>query len=127
MTSERRGKFRGRTISEWISLVPGELSRDAVNLTQILSAGQIEFELSESELVDYIRRNIIALLDAGAIPVGGGKGTGYEWVAKYHYGTTKDEIASAIVAEWHANKEDEMYSWGLWFARPRPGRPYVKL
>ncbi len=127
MTQEPRHKRHGDTISEWIALVPGELTIDAVNLPQILSAGQYGFELEGADLVDFIRRNIIALLDAGAIPVDGGAGTDYEWVAKHNYGSTKDEIADGVVAEWLASDGDEMYPWSVWFARPRSNPMYIKM
>ena len=127
MTSEPRDNTYGRTMSEWISLVPGELPRDAVSFRQILSGGEFYFDLTGAALIDFITRSISGLLDVGAVPVKGGKGTGYEWVKKSDYGSAKDEISNSIISEWQANKEDEMYPWSLWFARPRPGRPYVKL
>ena len=127
MTSEPRDNTYGRTMSEWISLIPGELPRDAVSFRQILSGGELYFELTGAALVDFIRRAISGLLDAGAVPVKGGKGTGYEWVIKSNYGSGRDEIIDSIISEWQANKEDEMYPWGLWFARPLPGKKYVKL
>ena len=127
MTEERRDNVYGRTISEWIALVPGELPRDAVGLWQILAAGQHSFELVGAELIDYVRRNVAVLLDAGAIPVAGGRGTNYDWVAKTNYGSRRDEIIDAVIKEWQATTGDEMYPWSLWFALPRDNAAYIKM
>ena len=119
MTQQPRHKIYGRTMSDWISLVPGELPQDAVGLWQILAAGQDGFDLSGADLSDYVRRNIVVLLDHGAIPVKGGKGTAFDWIALHKYGKDKDTVVSAIVSEWEASQTEEMYSFSIWFALPR--------
>jgi hypothetical protein len=117
----------GTSIDDWIAMVPKELSQDAVSLVQILSAGQLGFELKGVALNEYIARNIRALLNAGAIPVIGSKNSDYAWVAQKKYGTQPDEIITAILTEWQASNGDEMYPWGVWFARPIPNSNYVKM
>ena len=96
-------------------------------IADAIGAGQFEFELTGPELVQYVRQNLVALVEAGAIPVVGGKGTGYEWIANYNYGLTKHEIVAAIVAEWLASNGDEMYPWTVWFALARDNPGYIKM
>lgn len=119
MTQERTHKVYGRTISEWIKLVPGELTQDAVGLWQILAAGQEGFELEGAELSDYIRRNIFALIDHGAIPVTGGKGTGFDWIATYEFGEARDQVAEGVIAKWLVSQDDDFFPFEVWFALPR--------
>ena len=129
MTDDPRHKLYGTPLSEWIALIPGELPRDAVGLFQIVPAGRDGFGLKGAALTDFVRRGIHALLDAGAVPVRGGKGTGYEWLAQKQYGTAKEEITEAIIREWLALPDDPLVLCGdgVWFARPEPGTKYVKL
>jgi hypothetical protein len=127
MTSIVRHKDYGKTIDEWIAEVPKELPYDAVNLVQILSAGQMGFELKAGDLIDFVHRCIGALLDAGAVPVSGGGSTSFVWVAEKKYGTHRAEILTAILAEWQMSNGDEMYPWGVWFARPISGTNYVRV
>jgi hypothetical protein len=127
MTEEAQEDVSEQAISEWIALVPDELPDDAVGLWQILAAGQNRFQLEGADLVKYVRRNILVLLEAGAIPVDGGNGTGYDWVAKYGYGDTRDAIVHGVVAEWLASQNDQMYPWSVWFALPRASPSYIKM
>ena len=117
MNLERRGIFYGRTIAEWSSLLPGELDRDAVNLCQIVSAGQVEYELDDEELAEFVRHSLASLLDAGAVPVEGSN----NWAIKQEYGSSKQAIVDGILAEWQAAKGDEAYLWTVWLARPKHG------
>lgn len=105
-------------MTEWISLVPGELPRDAVGLWQVLAAGEHGFDLRDAGLSEYVRRNIVALLQHGAVPVKGGKGTAFDWIALHQYGTQKEEIVGSIIEEWELHKNDEMYPFSIWFALP---------
>lgn len=130
MTHEVRDKFYGQTISEVVSLIPGELSIDAVGLWQIVPKGRDGFNLTGDALVDFVRKCIQALLDAGAVPVRGGQDTGYEWVAEKQYGTDNDEVTENVIQEWLAMPDDPqaLCGDGVWFARPDPAFPkYVKL
>lgn len=130
MIVEPRNKYYGETMSEAISLVSGELPIDAVGMWQIVPKGRDGFDLTGDALVDFIRKCIHALLAAGAVPVRGGKGTGYEWVAQTQYGTTKEEITENVIREWQAMPDDPLVLCGdgVWFARPDPAFPkYVKL
>ncbi len=128
MNKEPLHKRYGTPLSEWIELIPNELPRDAVGIYQIVPAGRDGFGLTGDHLVDFVRRSIHGLLDAGAVPVRGGKGTGYGWVWQRQYGTSKDEITEALIAEWQAMLDDPLVlcGEGIWFALPKPGVKYVK-
>src|SRR4051812_2005334 len=99
MTQELRHTAYGRTMSEWIALTPGELTRDAVGLWQIVPEGRGGFGLQGADLVEFVRRSLHALLERGAKPVVGGRGTGYNWIVQPQYGSSNDEIAEAVIAE----------------------------
>jgi len=119
----------GITIDEYIASFVGELHRDAVGLWQIVPAGRNEYNLSGSSLVDFIRHSIHALLDAGAIPVRGGPGSGYDWIAQKQYGAEKNAMTEEIIAEWLTMPDDPFVQvGGVWFARPNPKFPrFIKI
>ena len=128
MTNEPVDKLYGTPMSVVIARVPNELPRDAVGLWQIVPAGMLRFDLSGVALIDYVRRNIDALLDAGAVPVVAGTGTSYEWVRRIDLGSTRQQIADGVIAEWQRIGNDPGDLAGsIWFARPRPGQMYVKM
>ena len=118
MSNESRDNVYGRTMSEWISLIPGDLPNDAVSLWHISADGTSYFDLAGAELADYLRRSILALLEAGAIPVKTGKGTPYDWIAEQRFGVDKMTIVTAILREWKSSKKDEEYLFSVWFALP---------
>ena len=128
MTSEPVDNVYGMTMTEWISLVPNELAQDAVGLWQIVPAGILRFGLSGGELEDYVRRNIEALLNAGAVPVVGSIKSDYEWIRQTQLGISREEIVAAVIAEWHrvGNDPGEL-AGSIWFARPVLGKMYVKM
>jgi hypothetical protein len=128
MSNEPVDKIYGTSMSEHIALVPGELPRDAVGLWQIVPAGVVRFGLSGQDLTDYVRRNIFALVDAGAVPVKAAVGSGYEWDRMYQFGNTRELIAAAVIAEWQRIGNDPGDLAGsIWFALPRTGQKYVKM
>jgi hypothetical protein len=129
MKGEPRHKLYGRPMSEWIALVPGELDVDAVGLWQIVPAGVDGFGLQGEELIEYVRRNIRALLQAGAVPVRHEPGSTFEWTHQKQYGSEREEIIEAIIREWLVLGNDPMILAGeVWFARPDPKSPnYVKM
>lgn len=127
MTNEIRHKDHGDTVSEWIALIPGDLHNDAVGLWTIVPHGRDGFGLRGSALSDFVRRGILALLDAGAVPVRHKRGSGYDWSPQKQYGTGREEIADAVIAEWLAMPDDPLILCGnsVWFARPVPGSRHV--
>jgi len=114
MTHELRHKRYGHTVEEWIALVPNELEYAEVSLWHIAIAGIEGFGLSGEALTDYMRRNVIALLDAGGVPARHVANAihGRGWLPA-DYGSTPDEIADAIVAEWLG--QGAQPNWHHWF------------
>lgn len=127
MTKDIRHKHYGHTIEQEISWFPGELPIDAVGLWQIVPSGRDSFGLEGADLDDFIRRAILALLAEGAVPVRHVPGSAFEWDQQLQYGQAADEIADAIVREWHNMPDDPLALVGeVWFALARPGHKYVK-
>ncbi|MCB8876554.1 hypothetical protein [Acidisoma silvae] len=106
------------TLTEWINLVPGELPIDAVGLWQIIPTLQHDFGLEGEKLTEAVKRTIITLIQHGAKPVRGGRGTGRDWIEQPHYGSTPEEIARKIIIEWSGWSFAEPALGGLWFALP---------
>jgi hypothetical protein len=63
MRSGLRHKIYETPVEEWIAAVPNELPIDAVGLWQIVPAGRDGFELSGLELIEFVRLNLLALLE----------------------------------------------------------------
>jgi hypothetical protein len=116
MKKNLRHKFYGDTVEEWIEKVPGELAVDAVGLWQIVSTGREGFGLSAGELVDYVRRNLLALSAKGAKPVQGALDNVHIWTL-VDYGDTAEEMADAIINEWLNSGRDPDVG-DVWFALP---------
>ena len=130
MSEELRHKKTGEPLSLVVSQYPGELDIDAVGIWQIVPGGRTDFDLSGDALDDYVRRAILALLEAGAVPVRHIAGSNYEWVYQPQYGDLPSEIAANVIAEWHSLPDDPLIliSKCPWFARPDPAYPkYVKM
>lgn len=130
MIIEPRHKDTGETISEVIALIPNELKYDVVGVWHIVPDGETGFGLSGSDLANFLKRAILALLEAGAVPVRHFAGSDYEWVRQNQYGTTPENIADAIVKEWEpvSNDSRSMIEHCPWFARPDPNHPnFVKM
>ena len=80
--------------------------------------------------VSDLRQIIMAMLEAGAVPVRHIPGSGYEWVHQKQYGSSPEEIANAIVKEWEPvpNTSQDMIEHCPWFALPDPAFPkYLKM
>jgi len=114
-------KRLGYSVEESITGHINELKDDAVGLWQIVPKGHDGFSLEGEELVDFIRRHIVALLKAGAKPVYSvysGLDSEYLWTLTSKYGETTEEITEAIISEWKEKgcKDPEFDS--IWFALP---------
>lgn len=130
MIENARHKDTGAPIGEEIAKIPNELSHDAVGLWHIEPTGRVSFGLKDDALVEFVRLTLRGLLDAGAVPVKGAPGSGYEWIRQRQYGTSRDEIVEAVIKEWLSLPQDSMVLAGeaAWFARPDPDFPqYVKM
>jgi hypothetical protein len=116
MKKPTRHKFFGTTIEEDLAQRPVELAIDAVGLWQIVKFGREGFEFSGSDLVDYVRRHILNLLEKGAKPVRGAEDGVHYWRV-IDYGSSPDKITGAIIGEWLASGEDPNFG-DVWFALP---------
>jgi len=116
MTEEPRHKYFGDTLSDYIVQVANELPIDAVGLWQIVPRGRRGFGFEGEQLTDFVRRCIAELLSRGAVPVTGGGGTPYHWIAQKQYGSKPEDIIENVVAEWLAKGAKNENPGGLWFA-----------
>ncbi len=112
MRTERLHNEYGTTVTEWISCVPGELDQDGVFLMQPVVAGAEGFELRGNELDDFVKRCIVALLEAGAYAAKAGS---HEACSEYTGSYAK--VAADIVADWRSGKVKADWD-GLWFVTP---------
>lgn len=115
MNKEPVDKYFGIPISEWIDRTPNELSVDAVGLWQIIPVGKDSFDLDGEELVDFVRRSIVALMLRGAVPVIPAPPENGYWIKQLQYGENADDVANHIIAEWHESAADPDEN-GVWFA-----------
>jgi hypothetical protein len=113
----KRDRFYGDTIDEWIAKTPAELSRDAVGLWEIVSFGREGFDLSGQELIDFVRRSLLALFDKGAKPVTGAADNVHIWTPLSDYGDDPAEMSGTIIEEWQRSGQDPDFG-GIWFALP---------
>ncbi|MDR1098972.1 MAG: hypothetical protein LBL28_00675 [Treponema sp.] len=105
-----------------------ELDDDAVGLWQIIRR-QNRFGLSEDDSKKFMREAIISLMQNGAVPVVSGE-QGYDWKETGVFGESAENIADNISAKWSKNIKTKGTIFnldGVWFARPAPGKKYVKL
>lgn len=116
MIEEPRHKYYGHSLSDYILIVADELPVDAVGMWQIVPGGRRGFGLEGEALTDYVRRCIAELLSRGAIPVIGGGGTPYHWIAQKQYGSKAEDIIENVVREWLGNGAKDEDPGGLWFA-----------
>ncbi|MBB4184530.1 hypothetical protein GGE07_001156 [Sinorhizobium terangae] len=114
MTNEPRNKYFDTPLSEWIDRVPSELHADAVGLWQIIGSGNDGFELQGQQLEDFVRRCIVSLLKAGAVPVRPSASLAIFW-EKQSYEGDIEEVASAILGEWQ-RAGTEPNEDGIWFS-----------
>jgi hypothetical protein len=122
-----RDKWGGRTVDEWIADRLRELDvtavgpNDPVGMWLIVPAGRYDFGLQGEVLVAFVRRTVLALLRAGAMPVTRDDAP-VGWRVLEEYGRNPDEIADAVIAEWLASGGGDPDD-KVWFARPDRIRP----
>ena len=105
----------GYTLAEYLEDLPLDTDGDGASLWSIVPAGR-GFGFAGAEHAEYVRLCVLRLLKSGAVPVRHSpKGEELLWKEQTQYGTTHDEIADAIVAEWLAAGGKDP-PWGyLWF------------
>jgi hypothetical protein len=108
----------GLTDADWIQRSINEARVDPVGLWALFQAGREGFGLEGSQLESFIRRLIVGLVSAGAVPVvGRGKGPWPQWRPMDRYGSAATEVADAIISEWRSTQTDPDID-GVWFAFP---------
>jgi hypothetical protein len=105
-------------VSEWVASVPSELEDDAVGLWQIIPVGRVDFGLEGNELVNYVRKALLAVFAQGAKPVEGATDGKHYWKLRENYGDEPERMAEAIIDEWLASGHDPDPG-GIWFALPK--------
>jgi hypothetical protein len=76
--------------------------------------------LEGAELSEFVRLCVLRLLESGAVPVRHGPNDAVlEWQEQTQYGTTREAIANAIVAEWLATGGGNPPWEYLWFVTRR--------
>jgi hypothetical protein len=85
---------------------------------KIVNDGREGFGLEGVALVDFIRRSIHALIEAGAKPVFSTDKPSH-WELQVQYGSNKHEVAKAVIQEWLHQGAPTPEVWtGLWFGLP---------
>lgn len=113
--SEERPKYKtGLTIDEYIQLHLNELDDDdiGVPLGAIVASARRQFGLEGAALIDFVRRAVALLVNAGARPRHEGMCSPWHREGELHWGTdTPAEIVDGIVGTWVAEGMPEL-QWG---------------
>lgn len=101
----------GFTIQQAIESRPYIAEDEFDTLAWIVYGGTNSFGLEGEELVEFARRCIHALLDAGAKPFVNASFQTPEFHPTGQWGTGRDEITENIIADWQAQGGGEL-EWG---------------
>lgn len=112
MISHLKSKRNGRSMNEFIE---GRLERadeEFDSLDTIIANAKDEFSPTHDQLVEIVRHCIHRLVDAGARPFTDDSiGSPPEFHPTDKWGTTRDEITEAIIADWQDHPIGEL-DWG---------------
>lgn len=104
----------GDTVAEYLEFLPYDLDMDGEGLWRIIPAGR-SFGFENGNLTEFVRLCVVRLLESGGVPVRHADDGVLEWREQTQYGSGKDQIADAIVAEWLATGGgNPEWEW-LWF------------
>ena len=107
------------TAADYIETRPHDIDGDGEGLWRIVPTGR-GFGFAGDELTEFVRLCVLSLLNAGAVPVRHGPDDAeLQWVEQTQYGTMRDEIADAIIAEWLASGGGDPPWEYLWFVTRR--------
>lgn len=110
----RRSRM-GFTVSEFLEGLLFEVDGDGEGLWSIVPSGR-GFGFEGSELAEFVRLSVMHMLEAGAVPALHRPLTERrEWQEQTQYGSTKGQIADAVVAEWLAKGGGDPPWDDLWF------------
>ncbi len=113
MTRDLIDKDFGIPMSEWISRIPNNLEYDIVGLWEIIPTGRERFDLAGDDLVDFVRRCFVGVLDHGG-KFKCGLNDHPNWKSIEDFSGTSAEIASRLVDAW-TRSETEPDWYELWF------------
>lgn len=115
MIDLNRRSHMGYTAAEFLRDLPYETDGDGEALWRIVPQGR-GFGFEGGELEEFVRKCVLRLLKSGAVPVRyNPKGVELRWKEQTQYGSSHDEIADAIVAEWLASGGGDPPWEYLWF------------
>lgn len=104
----------GDTAAEYIQGVTYELDGDGEGLWGIVPGGR-SFGFEGEDLQEFVRLCILRMLEVGGVPVRHATSGVLRWLEQTQYGTSPEEIAAGIIAEWRgAGGGDPDWDW-LWF------------
>jgi hypothetical protein len=113
---QRRGL--GDNAAEYIKFLPYDLDIDGVGFWGIVPAGR-SFMFEGAELAEFVRLCLWRMIDVGAVTVRHAESGTMRWLEQKQYGTERDQVAEAIIAEWQAaGGGDPPWEW-LWFVTRR--------
>jgi hypothetical protein len=119
MIDLKRKRPLGDTVADFIETLSYAIDGDGESLWHIVPAGD-SFGFTGADLSEFVRMCVSRLLEAGAVPVRHSpEGAKLRWTEQTQYGSTPDEIADAIVAEWlRSGGGDPTWEY-LWFVTRR--------
>ena len=119
MNMDKRYDGYGSTVTEYLTLVPGNMRDDLWGIWGIISAGKAAYEFAGQDLREFIYLNVKVLIEAGGVPIESAKSPWRYYEHATRYGKTPEEIARNVVAEWVEQGEPEIHGYeGIAFAMP---------
>jgi hypothetical protein len=119
MTTEPKSIYHGTPLSEAVENFTYDIQEDnGIGLWAIVPYGHYHFQLNGNDLIDFVRRTILALIAKGGRPVIASQ-TQPIWEETFQYGTKPEEIADNVIAQWISEGAPDRVEWGRWwFAYP---------
>ncbi|RJF94907.1 hypothetical protein D3874_03590 [Oleomonas cavernae] len=102
---------------EWFRATVNEAQSDPVGMWSMIRAGREGFALNGGELEDFVRRFVVEMITAGAVPIKGDKKAPFGWSPVPRYGGEPAKVADSLIGEWQESKSDPGLD-GIWFAFP---------
>jgi hypothetical protein len=104
----------GDTVAEFIETLPYEIDGDGEGFWGIVPRART-WGFKGGDLTEFVRLCVLRLLEAGAVPVRHAESGPLRWQEQTQYGTTNEDVADAIIAEWlESGGGDPPWEY-LWF------------
>ena len=117
MIQEITDKYFGISLSEWIVRLANELEDDIVFFSAIIPVGEDSFGLRGPELIEFVRRCLVALLNKGG-RLRVGSGLDGRWVQISQMKAENDTVADRIIETWQESSVAPDW-YELWFEIPK--------